>query len=97
MRVDKYLWTIRAYKTRSLAAKMVERGEVKINDKVVAKASAIVRLGDVLDFPNPTLKFQRRIEVLGFAEQRLGAPQARELYAETDPPPEDPFYWDGEE
>ena len=47
MRLDKYLWCIRLFKTRSLATDAVKRELVRINDRIV-KASAEVKVGDVI-------------------------------------------------
>lgn len=90
LRIDKWLWFARFFKTRSLAASVVAAGEVSLNGAVVAKASALVRVGDELVFP--TGKRRRRVTVLALGERRGPAPEAQALYREEDPPPpEDPF------
>ncbi|MEM6619920.1 MAG: S4 domain-containing protein, partial [Pseudomonadota bacterium] len=50
MRVDKWLWQARFFKTRSLAAKCVTSGHLRINGLHAAKASALVGQGDTLTF-----------------------------------------------
>ncbi|MGE5477450.1 MAG: RNA-binding S4 domain-containing protein [Bacteroidales bacterium] len=90
LRIDKWLWFARFFKTRSLAASVVEAGEVRLNGAVVAKSSAQVRAGDDLVFP--TGKRRRRVTVLAVGERRGPAPEAQALYREEQPPPpDDPF------
>jgi ribosome-associated heat shock protein Hsp15 len=83
--IDKWLWFARCYKTRSLAASIVEAGEVRVNEIVVTKPSHPLREGDVLDIPTPTGKRRRRVQVLQLAERRKGAPEAQTLYRELVP------------
>ena len=90
LRIDKWLWFARFFKTRSLAASAVAAGEVVLNDATVTKSSALVRVGDELVFP--TGKRRRRVTVLALGERRGPAPEAQALYREEEPPPpEDPF------
>lgn len=90
LRIDKWLWFARFFKTRSLAAAMVEAGEVTLNGAVVGKTSAQVRAGDQIVFP--VGRRRRRVTVLDLGERRGPAPEAQALYREEDPPPpEDPF------
>lgn len=90
LRIDKWLWFARFFKTRSLAASVVEDGEVRLNGAVIGKTSAPVRVGDELVFP--TGKRRRRVTVLALGERRGPAPEAQSLYREEEPPPpEDPF------
>lgn len=86
LRIDKWLWFARFFKTRGLAASVVAAGEVRLNGQVAAKASAAVRVGDELVFP--TGKRRRRVTVLGLGERRGPAPEAQALYREETPPPE---------
>lgn len=90
LRIDKWLWFARFFKTRSLAAAVVAEGEVLLNGVVVGKTSALVRAGDELVFP--TGKRRRRVTVLELGDRRGPAPEAQALYREEEPPPpEDPF------
>jgi ribosome-associated heat shock protein Hsp15 len=90
LRIDKWLWFARFFKTRGLAAGLIEAGEVRLNGVVVVKTSHAVKAGDELIFP--TGKRLRRVTVLGVAERRGPASEAQSLYREEDPPPpEDPF------
>lgn len=84
LRIDKWLWFARFFKTRSLAASVVAAGGVLLNGHGVSKASAVV--GDELVFP--TGKRRRRVIVLGLGERRGPAAEARALYREETPPPE---------
>lgn len=90
LRIDKWLWFARFFKTRSLAASVVAEGEVLLNGAAVSKTSAAVRVGDELVFL--TGKRRRRVTVLALGERRGPAPEAQALYREEEPPPpEDPF------
>lgn len=84
LRIDKWLWFARFFKSRSLAATMVESGEVWLNDRRVAKPAQTVKLGDQLQFP--TGKHLRRITILALSDRRGPAPEAQALYRDTDPP-----------
>ena len=80
LRIDKWLWAARFYKTRSLAGEEIDKGRVRIND-VEAKPSREVKVGDVVVMRSgPVL---RTITVLGISGQRGGAPAAALLYQET--------------
>ena len=81
VRIDKWLWAARFFKTRSLAAEAVERGRVKINDER-CKPARNVRPGDLLDIDNSSSEWQ--VRVLGLSSQRGPATVARQLYAETE-------------
>ncbi|TJW91085.1 MAG: RNA-binding S4 domain-containing protein, partial [Mesorhizobium sp.] len=82
---DKWLFFSRAVKSRSLAAKLVVAGRVRINRDKAAQASDLVRAGDVL-----TITLERRIfvwKVLGTGSRRGPAEEARLLYEDISPPP----------
>lgn len=85
LRLDKWLWFARFFKTRGLAASAIAAGEVHLNGTVVAKAAQGVRAGDALVFV--TGRRRRRITVLALGDRRGPAPEARALYCEEDPPP----------
>jgi ribosome-associated heat shock protein Hsp15 len=80
VRIDKWLWAARFYKTRSLAQQMVEGGKVHVDGQRV-KASKPVRVGQLVVLRQGEL--QREVEVLALAEKRGSAPQAALLYQET--------------
>ena len=80
MRVDKWLWTARLFKTRTLAADAVKGGRVHINAAAV-KPSREVEIGDELEI---TVGHVRRTVILrAMAERRVSAAQAQTLYDET--------------
>ena len=81
VRMDKWLWAARFFKTRSLAAKACELGRVESNGQSV-KPSREVHVGDLLQVKNESGDFQ--IEVLALSEMRGPAPVAQALYRETD-------------
>ncbi len=81
VRMDKWLWAARFFKTRSLSAKACELGRIESNGQP-AKASREVHVGDLLQVKNPSGAFQ--VEVLGLSEMRGPAPIARTLYRETE-------------
>jgi ribosome-associated heat shock protein Hsp15 len=88
LRLDKWLWYARFLKSRSLASKLCAGGRVRINRRPVDKASAQVRIGDVLTFPlGPHIKVVR-IAALG--SRRGPASEARTLYEDLSEPAERP-------
>ncbi len=83
LRVDKWLWAARFFKTRSLAAAACAGGKVDVNDDA-AKPAKPVRAGDRLRI---TLGRERRIvKVLELSATRGPAPAARALYEDLTPP-----------
>ena len=80
VRLDKWLWAARFYKTRSLSAEEIGKGRVSVNGQV-AKASREVRLGDKVEFRQGIVA--RAIVVRGVSEQRGAAPVAQAMFEET--------------
>lgn len=80
LRLDKWLWAARFYKTRSLAAEDICHGRVQVNGQV-AKASRELKLGDLLKFRQGEVP--REVWVRGLSHIRGPAPQAQALYEET--------------
>lgn len=76
VRLDKWMWAVRLFKTRGLAAKACESGRVKEGGRVM-KASSILRGGEVLALPFQEGPGTRVVRVLALIERRVGAPQAR--------------------
>ena len=87
-RIDKWLWYARFFKTRSLAAKFVSSGKIRVRtcEETVraTKASLTIRVDDVLTFPKGD--HIRVIKVLDPGSRRGPAPEARELYEDLAPP-----------
>lgn len=83
-RIDKWLWSARFFKTRSLAAKACHDGRIRVSGQVLTKAHYAIKIGDVLTFPlGPNI---RVVRVTAFAERRGPAAEARGLYEDLAPP-----------
>ncbi|WP_293576594.1 RNA-binding S4 domain-containing protein [Phaeobacter sp.] len=78
IRVDKWLWQARFFKTRSLSAKLVTAGHLRINGTRATKPSQNVSPGDVLTFPQG--REIRTIQVEAIGTRRGPAPEAAGLY-----------------
>ena len=81
VRIDKWLWAARFFKTRSLASRACELGRIESNGSG-AKPAREVRIGDLLRVKNDSGDFQ--VEVLALSEMRGPAAVAQTLYRETD-------------
>ena len=84
-RIDKWLWAVRLFKTRSLAAAACNTGKVKranTSIKASIKASTKLQIGDHLDVPSADGTYKRHIEVVGIYEKRVGAPLAQAAYTD---------------
>jgi ribosome-associated heat shock protein Hsp15 len=81
IRMDKWLWAARFFKTRALASKACELGRIEANS-IRAKAAREVRVGDMLRIVNDGGEFM--VEVLLLSEIRGPAAVAQTLYRETD-------------
>ena len=82
-RLDKWLWFTRVVKTRSLAARLVTEGHVRVNSVRVETASKSVKPGDVV-----TVALERHVrvlKVLAGGERRGPAPEAQTLYEDLAP------------
>jgi ribosome-associated heat shock protein Hsp15 len=82
LRLDKYLWSIRLFKTRSLAAQACEKGKVKYNGEQ-AKASKNVHIGDVYEIKTEHKKWQ--IKVAGLLHNRVQYSEAVKYYIDITP------------
>lgn len=80
MRLDKWLWAARFFKTRTLASEAVETGKVKLGGEHV-KPARNLRVDDRLAIDNGSDQWE--VAVLGLSDKRGAAPVARLLYAET--------------
>lgn len=83
IRVDRWLWFARFFKSRSLASKLVQSGKLRLNSTVISKASTMVKPGDVLTFPQSREIRVVRIEALG--TRRGPAEEAQALYEDIAP------------
>lgn len=80
LRIDKWLWAARFYKTRSLAVEEISRGRVRVND-LEAKPAREVKIGDKVMLRQGPVT--RTLLVRGISSQRNAAPVAQTLYEET--------------
>ena len=81
LRLDKWLWQARFFKTRALAAELAERRKIRINRLVITKPHYRVRPGDVLTFPQG--RTVRVVRVLALGTRRGPASEAQTLYEEV--------------
>ena len=80
MRIDKFLWCVRLFKTRSLATDAVRREQVKLGGRLV-KPSAEIKVGDVIALREPPI--WRSWEILAIPSSRVGAKLVTDLIRET--------------
>lgn len=81
VRLDKWLWAARLFKTRALAKKAIEGGKVHYNGERTRTSKQVVP-GALLKVPQGYNTLE--IEVVALSEQRRGAPEAQQLYTETE-------------
>ncbi|HYA44036.1 MAG TPA: RNA-binding S4 domain-containing protein [Acidimicrobiales bacterium] len=84
-RVDKWLWAVRLFKTRTAAAEACRGGRVKVN-RVAAKPATHVKPGDTVSAQSGGR--ERVVEVVRLVGKRVGAPVAAACYEDHSPPPE---------
>lgn len=80
VRLDKFLWAARFFKTRALAVEAITGGKVSVNGER-AKPSKVLRVGDRLDIRRPP--FETAVVVRALSERRGPASEAQALYDET--------------
>lgn len=81
VRLDKWLWAARFYKTRALAAEAIDAGRIEVNDER-AKRSKLLQAGDTVRIRRPP--FEQVLSVTAVSEQRGSATIAATLYQETE-------------
>ncbi|MCW7761396.1 ribosome-associated heat shock protein Hsp15 [Photorhabdus luminescens] len=81
VRLDKWLWAARFYKTRAIAREMIDGGKVHYNGQR-SKPSKLVELGAEIKLRQGN--DERIVEVLALSNHRRGAPEAQQLYQETE-------------
>ncbi len=84
MRIDKWLWQARFFKSRTLAAKLTAGGGVRVNRQPIRKAHQLVAPGDILTFPQG--RSIRVVEIVALGTRRGPAIEAQALYRDLDPP-----------
>tara|TARA_B100000787_G_scaffold169824_1_gene162428 strand:+ start:32250 stop:32618 length:369 start_codon:yes stop_codon:yes gene_type:complete len=82
MRIDKYLWCIRTFKTRSIATESCKKGQVKINDSN-CKPSRDIFGGEVITVRKNQMNI--KIQVLAIPESRIGAKLVNQFYKDITP------------
>ncbi|MFD1768555.1 RNA-binding S4 domain-containing protein [Sphingobacterium suaedae] len=82
LRIDKYLWAIRVFKTRSLATEACKAGRVKLNGQNV-KPSYVVKVGEVYSIQKGVER--KVIQVIGLLERRVDAKTAVQFYVDQTP------------
>ena len=84
LRLDRWLWFARFFKSRTIAAGLCQSGKLRLSGQTVRKANQQVRAGDVVTFPQGN--HIRVIKVLELGTRRGPASEARLLYEDLDPP-----------
>ena len=82
-RLDKWLWFSRFFKSRTLASKACHSSKVRVNGQIANKASATVKVDDVLTFPRG--HHVRVVKILGLGQRRGPAAEASFLYDDLSP------------
>lgn len=81
LRIDKWLWATRFYKTRTLASEEIDKGRVQVNG-VAVKPARELKAGDSVQLRSGPVT--RTVTVLGISDKRGPAPVAAKLYQETE-------------
>ena len=84
VRLDKWLWYARFFKTRSLATKLISSGKLRINGEVISKPHRQAQIGQVLTFAQGP--YIRLIRIDDIGKCRGPAAEAATLYTDLDPP-----------
>ena len=85
LRLDKWLWHARIFRSRSLASKFCLEGRIRIGGRVVEKAHQMVKPGDVLTFAHG--RDVKVLKIVALGKRRGPAPEARTLYEDLSTPP----------
>lgn len=83
VRLDKWLWAVRLFKTRTIAIKACKKGRISIKG-VPVKASRMIKVGDVVEVRKPPVTYS--FEVLQLSERRMGAKLVPEYMKNVTPP-----------
>lgn len=85
IRIDKWLWHARFFKSRTLAGKFCSGGGMRVNDQLITKAHVHVGPGDVLTFAKANQI--KVVKIIDIGTRRGPAPEAQGLYEDLRPPP----------
>jgi len=88
IRIDRWLWFARFFKTRGMASKLVAGGRVRLNSARISKPAQMVGPGDTLTFPMADTI--RVVRIIAPGSRRGPAPEAQMLYDDLTPVPETP-------
>jgi ribosome-associated heat shock protein Hsp15 len=83
LRLDKWLWQARFFKSRGLAVEAIETGSVRVNGTRISRPGRDVTPGDTLTFPQGNRI--RVVRVIALGQRRGPAPEAQALYLDLDP------------
>ena len=84
LRIDRWLWFARFFKTRSLASRLAASRKIRVDGNVISKASQTVTVGNVLTFPQG--RIIRTVRIVALGERRGPATEAIALYEDLAPP-----------
>lgn len=71
VRIDKWMWATRIFKTRTIATDACKKGRITTSDGIIAKPSRMIKVGDVINVRKPPVTYSFRVKAL--AENRMGA------------------------
>lgn len=83
VRIDKWLWAVRLFKTRSIAIEACKKGRITIKG-VTIKPSRMIKIGDVIEVRRPPVTYS--FEVLSLTENRMGAKLVPDFMKDVTPP-----------
>ncbi|MEA4916695.1 RNA-binding S4 domain-containing protein [Proteiniphilum sp.] len=83
VRIDKWLWAVRIFKTRTVASEACKKGRVMIGN-VAVKPSRNIRVGEIIEVKKPPITFS--FKVLALSDKRMGAPKVPEFMENVTPP-----------
>jgi ribosome-associated heat shock protein Hsp15 len=88
LRLDKWLWYARFFKSRTQATAACAAGKIRVNGQASSKANVMIKPADVLTFAQGP--YVRVIEIVALGKRRGPAPEAQALYNDLSPPEEQP-------
>lgn len=83
VRIDKWLWAVRLFKTRTIATEACKKNRVSVNN-IESKPSKMIRIGDIISVRRPPVTYS--FEVLNLTERRMGAKLVPEFMKNVTPP-----------
>lgn len=83
IRIDKWMWAVRIFKTRTILAEACRKGRVSVGDTIVTKPSRTVRIGDIIKVRKPPVTYS--FQVVGLTANRVGAKLVSQYMANVTP------------